>query len=375
MAAGPQPPSLQLPRQIPNLTASRTGDQVKLHWTTPRENTDRLKLQKIVQLRICRRQQQTASWDTVATVTAAPGKAAQYTDVLPAQLTTGPLRPLRYSIFGINKHGRTAGPSNIVMVLAGPTPTQVQNLSLQVVERGVLLHWQAVPNLPSGTSVEIERTLVTHPQATPARASAKPATSAKTNTAGNLHLLSRADEPVEQTLRVNLSAAGGQTDEAEENDSGIALDFSPQFGQKYSYTVRRVIERPADNRTLSVSGTPSASVEIETRDTFPPSTPVGLAAVPVSASMNRGVPEVDLSWSANTEPDLAQYRVYRQDVTLHTPVQQIGLANHFESIVAPAFRDLHVQPDHTYAYTISAVDTTGNESPRSQLIAVKVPAS
>ncbi len=370
MAAGPQPPSLQLPRQIPNLTASRTGDQVRLHWTAPRENTDRLKLQKIVQLRICRRQQQTAAWDTVATVSAAPGKAAQYTDVLPAQLITGPLRPLRYSIFGINKHGRTAGPSNIVMVLAGPVPTQVQNLSLQVVERGVLLHWQAVPNLPSGTSVEIERTLVPHP-----RASAKPATSAKPNTAGNLNLLSRADEPVEQTLRVSLSAAGSQNEEAEENDPGIALDSSAQFGQKYSYTVRRVIERPADNRTLSVSGTPSASVEIETRDTFPPSTPVGLAAIPVSASMNRGVPEVDLSWSANTEPDLAQYRVYRQDVTLHTPVQQIGLANHFESIVAPAFRDLHVQPGHTYAYTISAVDTTGNESPRSQSIAVTVPAS
>ena len=371
MAAGPQPPSLQLPRQIPDLTASRTGDQVSLHWNTPKENTDRLKLQGRVRLRICRQQQQTASCDTVATITAPPGQPAQYTDNLPAAFTTGPLRPLEYSIFGLNKHGRTAGPSNIAMVLAGAAPPQVQNLSLHGEERGVLLRWQPVPDLPSGTSLEMERTL-----ATPAAAPAKPAANAKPVKTGNLNLLPHADEPVQQTLRVSLAPASGQTTQpTEEIDPGIALDSSALFGRQYSYTVRRVVERQVGNRTLAVAGSPSASAMIVTRDTFPPGAPVALSAVPVSASMNNGTPEVDLSWSANTEPDLAQYRIYRQDVTLNESMQWIAPANDAGHIVAPAFRDLHVQSGHTYAYAVSAVDATGNESPRSQSINVTVPAS
>ena len=79
MDAAPQPPSLQLPKPIPDLTASRTGNQVSLQWNTPKENTDHLKLQGMVQLRICRQQQQTAPCDTIATITAVPGKPAQYT--------------------------------------------------------------------------------------------------------------------------------------------------------------------------------------------------------------------------------------------------------------------------------------------------------
>lgn len=371
MAAGPQPPSLQLPRQIADLTASRSGDQVSLNWTTPRENTDHLKLQKDIRLRICRRGQQTASWDTIATITAAPGKPARYTDALPALLTTGPFRSLGYAIFGINKHGRTAGPSNVALVLAGPAPAQVRNLSLQVVERGVILRWQPVSDLPSGTSVEIDRALVT-----PAVASAKHVPNARPKKSSTLALLPHAVQPVRQTLRVNLSTAGnGTAEQAHAIDPGTALDSSALFGQRYTYTVRRVIERKVENRMLVVSSTPSASVAIATRDTFPPSAPVGLAAVPVSASMNNGVPEVDLSWSANTEPDLAQYRIYRQDVTLDGSMQRIAPTEQTGLIVAPAFRDMHVQPGHTYVYTVSAVDATGNESTRARSIDVTVPAS
>jgi hypothetical protein len=254
------------------------------------------------------------------------------------------------------------------MVLAGSAPPQVQKLSLQVVERGVLLRWQPVLDLPLGTSVEIERTLITPPAA--------PAKPVKPGTAGHLILLPHGDEPMEQTLRVSLSPPEGHaTGQAVESDPGIALDSSALFGRHYRYTVRRVIQLQAASRTLSVAGTPSASVPIVTRDTFPPGAPVGLAAVPVSASMNHGTPEVDLSWSANTEPDLAQYRIYRQDVTLHEPMQRIAPANRVGPIVAPAFRDLHVLPGHTYAYSVSAVDATDNESSHSQSIEITVPAS
>ena len=49
MEAAPQPPSLQLPKPIADLSASRTGNQVQLEWNTPKENTDHLRLQGLVQ--------------------------------------------------------------------------------------------------------------------------------------------------------------------------------------------------------------------------------------------------------------------------------------------------------------------------------------
>jgi fibronectin type 3 domain-containing protein len=46
-----------------------------------------------------------------------------------------------------------------------------------------------------------------------------------------------------------------------------------------------------------------------------------------------------------------------------------------ETIVAPAFRDLHVQPGHAYRYAVTAVDASGNESPRSAEVSAVIPTS
>ncbi len=371
MEAAPQPPSLQLPKTISDLTANRIGNQVHLEWNTPKENTDHLKLQGMVQLRICRQPQAVAPCQTIATTSAAPGKPAQYTDALPPSLTSGPARAISYRIFGINKRGKTAGPSNVATVLAGAAPPQVQNLSAQVVERGVVLHWQPVLNLSPGTSIEIDRTLLT------------PSIPVKPAKAKSFNPLPRSREPLQQKLRVSLIPAGAQQTTASlhpsEVDPGIALDRSVQFGRQYSYTASRVIQQQVGQQTFQLAGSPSAAVQVTTRDTFPPMAPSGLVAVPVSAAMNNGKSEVDLSWSTNTEPDLAQYRVYRRDVTTNKPMQRIApqaaSGPGSEPIVAPAFRDLHVEPDHTYAYAVTAVDSSGNESPRSVEVSVTVPTA
>ncbi len=361
MVAAPQPPSLHLPKPITDLAASRAANQVTLQWSTPEESTDGLKLQAPVQLRVCR-QLQTAPCQTIATVPAAPGKPAQYIDALPATLSVGPPQPLRYSLFGINQHGRSAGPSNVVMVLAGEAPPPVENLSLQVVERGVVLHWQPVSNLAVGTAIQIDRTLI-------------PATKpAKTTATKNASLLPRTVESEHQELRVNLNPAGNEKPSALA-DPGIALDTSALFGRHYSYTVSRVVQRQVDAQTVQVASAPSPSADITTVDTFPPRAPSRLVAIPVSAAINNGHAEVDLSWSANTEPDLAKYRVYRQDVSQNESMQQIAPAPDVPSVVAPTFRDLHVEPGHTYAYAVTAVDASGNESARSQSVEVTVPAS
>jgi fibronectin type 3 domain-containing protein len=285
--------------------------------------------------------------------------------VLPDALASGPVRPITYRIFGINKNGKTAGPSNVVDVLAGEAPPRVNNLSAQVVELGVVLHWQPASNLPPGTSVQIDRTLVT-PAAAPNRV--KPS---------SFNLMPRSSEAAEQKLRVRLIPPNSQHTAA--TDPGVALDPTAQFGQQYTYTASRVVQQQVDHQTLQLDSSKSSAVQVTTRDTFPPSAPSGVVAVPVSSDMNNGTPEVDLSWSANTEPDLAQYRVYRMDVTSNQPMRRIapepGTGPGVETVVAPAYRDLHVQPGQTYTYVVTAVDTSGNESHRSVEVTVTVPTS
>jgi hypothetical protein len=364
MEAAPQPPSLNLPKTISNLTANRTGNQVHLAWTTPRENTDHLKLKGSVPLRLCRTQQAADSpCETIATISAVPDKPATYTDVLPPSVTSGPVRPITYRIFGMNKRGRTAGPSNIAAVLAGQAPPEVRDLSAQVVARGVVLHWQPVPNLPPDTSIQIDRTLVT-PAVAPMPAKPK-----------SISPLPPSTEPAEEKLRVRLIPPNSQHTAA--TDPGIALDPTAQFGHQYTYSASRVVQQQVGQQTLQLDSSQSPAVQVATRDTFPPAAPTGLVAVPISAIMNNGTPEVDLSWSANTESDLARYRVYRRDVTGNRPMRRIGPvgSSTAEIIVAPAYRDVHVQAGQTYTYAVTAVDTSGNESRRSAEVTVTIPTS
>ena len=349
MAASPQPPSLQLPKPVQDLTAERVSNRILLHWTAPRETTDRLRIRGPVQMRICRKSTPVPC-ETVGTTSVVAGSAADYTDTLPAALTTGPLRPIPYEIFAINKHGRSAGPSNAAAALAGEAPPVVQDLAATMVKRGVILHWRPIA-VTAKTSVELRRTLLT-----PVEPSAKTPTG-----------LPPISEPAEQTLRV---PAAGNKEEA-----GTALDTSVVLGRKYRYIAVRVSTVGVGTASLEATSAPSQAVVIVARDTFPPAAPLGLAAVPVVASMNGGRAEVDLSWSANTEPDLAQYRIYRRDVAAGTTAQQIAPENSSAPIVAPAFRDLDVKPGHTYAYSVAAVDNAGNRSPRSAEVMVTVPRS
>jgi hypothetical protein len=52
----PQPPSLNLPELVSDLSASRAGNQVTLTWTTPKRSTDKLLLKGNGTARVCRRE-------------------------------------------------------------------------------------------------------------------------------------------------------------------------------------------------------------------------------------------------------------------------------------------------------------------------------
>ena len=50
----PRPPSLELPRPVSDLAATRQGDQVTLTWTVPRETTDKQNIRHPGPVRVCR---------------------------------------------------------------------------------------------------------------------------------------------------------------------------------------------------------------------------------------------------------------------------------------------------------------------------------
>ena len=86
-------------------------------------------------------------------------------------------------------------------------------------------------------------------------------------------------------------------------------------------------------------------------DTNPPSKVLGLSITPIGT-------QLDLSWTANPEPDLNHYNIYRGTVTgftvntiSDTPVAQP---------VAHNYSDAGLSESTTYYYRIAAVDNTGN---------------
>ncbi len=121
-----------------------------------------------------------------------------------------------------------------------------------------------------------------------------------------------------------------------------------------------------DGHTLLMRSTVSAPVTFVSRDVFPPLVPTGLEAVPGGATpADRSI---DLSWTPNTDADLAGYSVYRQEVTSTGEVAGTAARLNSTPVVGPAYRDQTAVPGHRYSYRVTAVDSAGNESAPSAAV-------
>ena len=133
------------------------------------------------------------------------------------------------------------------------------------------------------------------------------------------------------------------------------LDKDTQFGKEYIYAVqaaRKTGETEAESEV-------SAPVAITPRDTFPPATPTGASAIAGTAS-------IELNWDRNTESDFKNYRIFRAAGSGN--FEQIA-----DAVEAPAFSDRAIVSGTAYRYVITAVDQTGNESPRSNVVEITAP--
>lgn len=341
----PQPPSLKLPGLVEDLTAVRAGDHVTLRWTSPKKTTDHLLIKGSIVAQVCRREEP-AGCQTAGEVTVAPGAEAEFRDTLPASLTSGKPRQVSYFVELKSPKGRSAGPSNPAMILAGEAPAAVAGLSAEVRADGVALHWAGA----DATPVRLHRRLLT-----PAAPKEKKA---------NSGLMSASAEPEQRDLLV----------EATGKLNG-ALDSSARFGESYEYAAQRVervpVDGPAGKQTLELAGEISAPVRVDAIDSFPPAVPQGLVAVAVPEERT-----IDLSWQPDTEADLAGYIVYR--IGSGEAANGNGMADWMrvsgsQPVASPAYRDKTVEPGHTYRYKVSAIDLTGHESAGSAEAQESVP--
>jgi fibronectin type 3 domain-containing protein len=126
----------------------------------------------------------------------------------------------------------------------------------------------------------------------------------------------------------------------------------------YRYAVRAVRVDPA----VSASGEISAAVVAAAADTTPPAAPAGLVAVASAGT-------VRLAWNPSAAPDVAIYAVYRAGETGDFMRIASTLA------IATVYLDRDVRAGATYRYAVTALDRAqrANESPRSNVVSVRVP--
>ena len=349
----PRPPSLELPRPVADLAATRQGDKVTLTWTEPRETTDKQNIRHPGPVRICRGVNTTAmvQCPQVAELPPAPAVAkgakpeqGTYTDTLPMDLQQqNPTEFATYALEAMNRRGRSAGLSNHVELPLAPTLPPPKEISALVTPDSVVINASGRhPELPKGLTA-------------------------------SFHLFRRQEGGPEVDLGTHHGMSGcgpGPTPGPEPvfGRCAYALTFfdrSFEWEKTYFYHVSAITTVSIRGESpVQVTGEPSAEEKVYTKDIFPPAAPAGLQAV----ASGVGQPAfVDLTWAPNTEPDLAGYNVYR-----HQAGQQPVKIN-TELVKAPAYRDREVTAGHNYFYAVTAVDLRGNESPRSDETSESLP--
>lgn len=132
--------------------------------------------------------------------------------------------------------------------------------------------------------------------------------------------------------------------------AGAYEDTTAVNGKHYYYRVRTV-DSPVRPWQESLD---SSEVAAAPKDKTPPGPPTGLTVVP-------GIGRVFITWNENKEGDLAGYHVYR---SLKAGGDQERLTA--KPLNRTTYSDETAKQGATYYYSISAVDTNGNESARSK---------
>jgi hypothetical protein len=328
----PIAPSLELPRAVEDLSATRKGDKVTLRWTPPNRFTDGRMVRQVGPTHICRSTSVTppTTCTVAATMPPLPNEpkkrkvehgAVEFEDSLPpALLQPAPTGFVNYGVEVLNTHGRAVGISNQIRISTAPAIAPPANLATRLSDAGVTLSWGA-ENFPSIPELSF------------------------------VYQISRKGEAGEFAPIATVSRAQSNY-----------TDTTVEWEKKSQYRVA-VLTQSQDGKLL-VEGDDSAPIEIFAHDVFPPAAPRELQAVFSGPGQQIFI---DLSWTPGTEQDLAGYNVFRSEEG--AAPQKLNS----QLVTSPSFRDQQVVAGKTYVYAITAVDARGNESEKSSETSERVP--
>lgn len=335
-----QPPLVLVPQKIEALKAVQRADAVVLEWTNPVSYIDGSPLEAVSEVEIWIYE---ASGDSKVDVQALTAEAFESkarrlalltqegtsvpTKAKPKKKTSPAAKVLRYSyslsekelkgttlIFGLRvkeeAKGRLSQFSNLAAVTPQPLPVPPSNVRADVFEDRIAVRWQA----PSRN----------FDHSAPARIKG-----------------------------YNIYRSEGQAG-FERRNTALIMDILFEdkdflFGRTYRYLVRAA----ASDATPPLESGDSAAFEVRPKDVFPPSAPSGLAAM-------KGLNLITLIWEANKEKDLSGYKIWRKLEGENAFVLLTA-----QLILQETYTDTAVEKNKRYEYAITAVDSSGNESPRS----------
>ena len=321
-----------------DLKAQRKGATVTLTWTTPTETSDGELIRKpgkmLVQRALSSGAGSELQFQTISELALPPtlnegrGEQATAKDTLTDALRSGGSEFAVYEILAQGRNGKSFGLPNRVSVPLIPVLSPPQRVSAYPMPTGIMVTWDEF---------------------------GPPESHSRLQTHYAYNVMRRLQGANEAVRLKQLDAL---------NQGMSFVDTAMEWEKTYQYWITPVTLWQDGNRKGEIEGDDSAIVEVLAHDSFPPAAPTGLQAVFSAMQQNSFI---DLTWTANTEADLAGYNVYRHSG--NGPPAKINS----ELVKTPRFPDPDVQPGMKYFYSVSAVDLRGNESGKSEETSETVP--
>ncbi len=334
----PLPPSADIPRFVGDLKAARKGDAVTLTWTTPTETSDGELIRKPGKMLVQRALRSGATSDlvfqTIAELPLQPtlkegrGDQATATDTLTKLPRSGGSDFAVYMVLAEGHNGKSFGLPNRVSVPLVPNLPPPQKVTATPVPTGIMIRWE-----PSGPVP----------------------TTANTQTQYVYKIMRRLQDAKEPVVATQVKAG---------DPANSFIDTGIEWEKSYQYWIVPVTLWQDGNRKGEIEGDDSPVADVLAHDSFPPANPSGVEAVYSAVAPNSFI---DITWTGNSEPDVAGYNVYR-----HLENEQPVKINS-DLVKTPRFADPNVQPGRKYFYAITAVDLRGNESGKSEETSETVP--
>ena len=356
-----------VPQAVTDLSVEQSGNTTILTFNLPDEATNGRSLDETPSIEVFRGLQPAAA--------AGPGNAAATKPSLLLTIPSGMVDryskgghvritdALQASDFGANPSVtavytvRTrvspkadSADSNAVSLRLHPAADPIDDLKAEVTPSGVVLNWTPPQKTIAGAAMSVGPYRIYRAEMAPAPSSAASTGPAKTPEAPGAGAEGGKAQP--ELVKIG------------ETDAPPFSDMQAIFGATYQYSVRSMA-RYADG---SIESADSNLAVVTPKATFPPAAPLGLVVVLVPVQGTTPA-HFELSWAISPETDIAGYNVYRSE---QDGVQ--GTKQNTELLIAPAFRDMNVQPGRRYIYSVTAVDRSGNESPLSEVVSSGVPA-